>query len=145
MMDPNSALDKLLLLAEQIQTGDQEYTAWMANYAIEMAKLVKDLDTWMNNGGHRPTRWADKGVNLELGGCDTKLASSLDNIRNLLKDKKLVLPAVTPQVVIAVPVFGKDHIVAALATHVAISADPVEATDQLYYMLKQTIESIPSS
>jgi hypothetical protein len=59
-VDPNETLRRMLALSSSILAGDDANRASVYTSAAELAELVSDLDTWMSNGGFKPTAWAGK-------------------------------------------------------------------------------------
>ena len=140
---PNKVLEDIRVLVKALRGLDPNLDAGAGGLAL--AVLVNALDEWLTHGGHRPDDWAVGSVDLTMPGNVQPLYEEVDRVRDMLSGKHCVLPAATPQLVVATSPFldgNRDTIVAALATHVATSHDPADAVRKLRNMLEETLKKI---
>ena len=148
-MDPNTTLARLhALIVRLALPEDEEASAdWAETHwdeLVEFLHLFIDLDQWMRNGGFHPAAWAQRGVNLDMGETGEKLYAAIDRVRDLLRNKHVVLPSRNPTLVVAKPLVGDagSGIVACLGVHVANATSPVEAVDLIRASLEATLKEI---
>jgi len=67
-MDPNANLLRQLELAETIFSAEASGGVLPLEAAAELAELVLALDTWLQEGGFLPERWAGQGYDPIGGG-----------------------------------------------------------------------------
>lgn len=131
-MDPNALLKRMLVLCEAgaqrtLDDGEQS----------ELVHGVRDLDHWLHSGGFWPERWSGRGVNLQMANKSGALDAAI--VRLQQAGRGLVVHTGKIELVIATPHEPENdgRLVAALATHTAYAASPVDAVLGLVTQLEE--------
>lgn len=87
-MDPDSALARIVELAERLVNGAPDDLEWsvLVTRAEELAETVLGLDDWLRRGGFRPAPWHRDAAPAEVRQVELEKAC-----RGLLQDIDEVL------------------------------------------------------